>query len=968
MVYVKVSMAPQKRIKKRAAEAEKKKHNAGHRFLRENRPGFRAIDEWKKQDTILILILVCAALALRLYGAMTHGFWMDEFGTIHDARYLKPKNFFEQVHFLSFFFVKLALALGEYEIVVRFPSLLFGILSIPLLYLFCWRFVSRETAIITSIFLVISPYHIHFSQEARYYTEIVFFSLCALYFLALFLSTRNPIFFVPSFIFGLLNIGIHPTTYIFFFSLILFTIVYFLFHVRFLEIVKYLKASPVLAVILLVSLLTVALFIGLMLGSTDLDTLTVSGIPIGNTIATILHRIAHFPNIEMTAGVSFSSGFFTRIFTHFPHHYGAGDIFVGMLFGFFFILGSIYLLIRKPAWITLFFWFTYLLTMSALFLFKAKIPYTDKYVIYLFPLYFIMVGSGFAFIYHILKTPERIRVLIVGLLMILISIPLVPAVYKLITREVCPYKSAVKYIAEQSKGEKFQVYASDAACAGMQYYVRRLGLEDVGITLYEEDMAVSPDENVWIATMFYVGTEEKILRFFDRLLETYYEIDTVIKAFPNERLWSIRLYRPRLESIIFPQNPFIKTIEKSDISALDTCTVELQPLVSGDYVCRCTFQETIDTDAIDFTFNDTYTTPSFIEDKSIMLETNLQQGINTLSIISSQKDTIEDFLPIKLNVVKGNKINTVPGYIYDSYKGVESPRLSFYNERMCLKARNNLTLSYDFGTIPEGAYLLSVEAVNDVPAPVILGIDVDGTIIGYLGYQKNDNEWSKKQITLKNYEKARRTFNITFLNGFAITDEEEKKRELFLGSLTLKNLTTEGGFVVDYNLRKELKFPKNLEAIDPSFESSAAPGVLSDFWRFVTRDAQYKWDTMEGHRVMEIHLPAMSEGVDVKTIEFPLDGANAIYFSVWVKTINLLNHSANIYLQCFDKDGKEVVRHWLNTVGITGNSDWQKLYGLRILPPSAASAAIYISTYKNSVQPGSEEQTVLLHSPSFSAF
>jgi len=214
-----------------------------------------SLAEWDKKDTILIVILLLAGFLLRFYPALTQSFWVDELSTIQDSRNILNVKIFQRAHYLSFLFVRLALLLGEREITVRLPSLIFGIALIPLFYLFSFRLAGRGLAIISSILLILSPYHIYFSKEARYYTEIAFFSFLAFYFLVLFLTKKRIIHFILFLIFNAVNLGIHPTTYVFFISTFVFAILIFIFHLNYKELLGFFKAQKTLTVLLGIFLL-----------------------------------------------------------------------------------------------------------------------------------------------------------------------------------------------------------------------------------------------------------------------------------------------------------------------------------------------------------------------------------------------------------------------------------------------------------------------------------------------------------------------------------------------------------------------------------------------------------------------------------------------------------------------------------------------------------------------------------------
>ena len=72
---------------------------------------------------------------------------------------------------------------GYSETSLRFPSIIFGLGSIWLVYLIALKIDSdkRKFAFLAAIFLATSPFHIYYSQEARMYMMAAFFAASAIY-------------------------------------------------------------------------------------------------------------------------------------------------------------------------------------------------------------------------------------------------------------------------------------------------------------------------------------------------------------------------------------------------------------------------------------------------------------------------------------------------------------------------------------------------------------------------------------------------------------------------------------------------------------------------------------------------------------------------------------------------------------------------------------------------------------------
>src|SRR5262245_8692965 len=128
---------------------------------------------------------VCLVIAiggiLRLYGLDFQSLWLDE-GLQY---YVSTQNsigklFFQNLSFhppLSFVINHVFLLIGDSDFLLRLPSALFGIASLPVLYILARDLTSTQDAVLAVFVLAVSPFHIWYSQEGRMYAQLMFFSL-----------------------------------------------------------------------------------------------------------------------------------------------------------------------------------------------------------------------------------------------------------------------------------------------------------------------------------------------------------------------------------------------------------------------------------------------------------------------------------------------------------------------------------------------------------------------------------------------------------------------------------------------------------------------------------------------------------------------------------------------------------------------------------------------------------------------
>ncbi len=145
---------------------------------------------------VLLLIILAVAFSLRLYQLDRESLWTDEAFTVHHAQVqdwdefvrlistteAAPPGHYLFLHYWMGWF-------GSSEFSVRFPSVIFGVLSIVLLFLILqqlWKEKpwGRNAALLASLFMATSMLQVLFSQEARIYSLFTLLTLLAAYFLA----------------------------------------------------------------------------------------------------------------------------------------------------------------------------------------------------------------------------------------------------------------------------------------------------------------------------------------------------------------------------------------------------------------------------------------------------------------------------------------------------------------------------------------------------------------------------------------------------------------------------------------------------------------------------------------------------------------------------------------------------------------------------------------------------------------
>lgn len=142
----------------------------------------------RKQAAFALALVVLIGVVLRCL-FLDSSFWLDEITPLTFYRdssvfgllttYYSTNN-----HLFYTLLEKMAVsAFGEQEWAVRLPSVVIGVITIPVFYLLTRLIASRWISVATAFLLAVSYQHIFFSQNARGYTAHLLFTLAATLFL-----------------------------------------------------------------------------------------------------------------------------------------------------------------------------------------------------------------------------------------------------------------------------------------------------------------------------------------------------------------------------------------------------------------------------------------------------------------------------------------------------------------------------------------------------------------------------------------------------------------------------------------------------------------------------------------------------------------------------------------------------------------------------------------------------------------
>lgn len=169
---------------------------AGTRTLHNNRMNLTrgktgGVDPGRLQSTrpwVWLTALTILAAGLRVIG-VNRGLWWDEiFFLVTTVRHPLAEivTIFpgDTQHPLYSILARLSiLAFGEHVWSLRLPAVVFGVASIPMIYLLGIAVSTRKEALLSAALLAVSYHHVWFSQNARGYTALAFWALSSTLFL-----------------------------------------------------------------------------------------------------------------------------------------------------------------------------------------------------------------------------------------------------------------------------------------------------------------------------------------------------------------------------------------------------------------------------------------------------------------------------------------------------------------------------------------------------------------------------------------------------------------------------------------------------------------------------------------------------------------------------------------------------------------------------------------------------------------
>ena len=346
----------------------------------------------------MVWVLVLVAAAWRIPFALRAGLWLDEI-YVHQQASLAIPDILKTVHFTHYLAIKALLTLWDSETMLRLPSLIFGLLSVPLGFLAARRLFNERVGLWFALFIAVIPYFINYSVDANYYSHMMFWVLWTLYFFGRMFTTRRWWNLLPMIPAALLCFYVHPFSALFFISFGLFLFIHIIATERYFEGIAYYESIWKWRWRRLAGLVGLACAACVLAAAVlELSSVRVSPLRLADRFLRMLEWGKMAENIDLS--FDYFLTYFRRIGPAFFRH---SYLVTPLLLTFanvatcvlivLFAWGAA-LTVRRHATLPLLFLLPFLLTFVLLFNLDPGRHFNIRYISYLVPLYWMAIAVG----------------------------------------------------------------------------------------------------------------------------------------------------------------------------------------------------------------------------------------------------------------------------------------------------------------------------------------------------------------------------------------------------------------------------------------------------------------------------------------------------------------------------------------------------------------------------------------------
>ena len=403
----------------------------------------------------LLVIIVFIGILVRLTNLDSKSLWYDESLTWQQTRMpflhlIKSVNIWDGAPFLFPFIIGLFSKFGDSELFLRFLPFIFGVLSIVAIYFLSKEFISRKSALISSLLVSLSSLQVAKSQDVRYYSLVMLLSILIYLFYFKYLKSKDIKYLLLLILFSLVFIFTYYASFIIFLSFnILFLFLIMQKDVKLPEIIHWGFAQIILLFGIFI-IWNINLKYQIQRFTTgQLDFLS-QGYP-------RIHNFIEYWNFSLT-----------NTWKLFDYFYANNEK-VAMLMLFLFFVGFVVLL-KNRAKDKIVFLFIITVFLNIILAIFGKYPYvSSRHCIYLSPFYYLIIAAGFDSIFLSTAKTKFNKILFCIVLGLIIYTGLWNVRNYLVSPGETETRGLVSYLNNKAKAdEKIYVYA--AATYVFPYY------------------------------------------------------------------------------------------------------------------------------------------------------------------------------------------------------------------------------------------------------------------------------------------------------------------------------------------------------------------------------------------------------------------------------------------------------------------------------------------------------------------
>lgn len=344
----------------------------------------------KKTATYLLFGLVIIGSILRIYGLGEKSLNVDELRSVEDSENViwwsgHMPLFLYMLHFLMY--------IGTTEFVLRLPAAIFGVLTIFLSFKIGKLFFGTKEGLVCAWLISMSNMHIYYSQQVRMYSLLAFLSLLSLFFFKSFLEKNDDVNWHGFILSTLLSLFTHHLAVF----VILVEIVFFVLVLMNNTILTKEKSSKLHKRTFLLFVFGIIIIFVLSLPIIITRFTLVEQIFSSTQTVFDSNIVPEFPSMQYLSFLLGVFGWFSN-----------GSLHVFYMFLLFFLFGIIFSIRRfKESIILLLLWVTLPIILLRLLSTYFEFRLGARYLIYVLPIYLILVSRGIVSITETISIEEE---------------------------------------------------------------------------------------------------------------------------------------------------------------------------------------------------------------------------------------------------------------------------------------------------------------------------------------------------------------------------------------------------------------------------------------------------------------------------------------------------------------------------------------------------------------------------------